>query len=114
MSREDYPIITPAEAQEMMEEFDTIVIDVREPHEVAASGKVKGAHEIPLGALAVFADPHSPARDPAFTPDKTYIVYCASGNRSTLAAERLKDMGYPKVHNLGAFKTWAAAGGETE
>ena len=46
--------------------------------------------------------------------DKTIIVYCASGGRSALAGKTLKDLGYDKVLNLGAFKDWAEAGGEIE
>ncbi|MCW5690441.1 MAG: rhodanese-like domain-containing protein, partial [Pseudolabrys sp.] len=49
--------------------------------------------------------------DKAFAKDKTIIVYCASGGRSALAGKALKDLGFDKVLNLGAFKDWAESGG---
>ena len=55
-----------------------------------------------------------PYFNPAFSPDRTIIVYCASGGRSALAGKTLKDLGYDKVVNLGAFKDWADNGGEIE
>ena len=42
------------------------------------------------------------------------ILYCGSGGRSALAGKTLKDLGYAKVYNLGAFKDWVEAGGATE
>ncbi len=42
------------------------------------------------------------------------ILYCASGGRAALAGKVLKDMGYEKVYNLGAFKDWAEDGGAIE
>ena len=79
MSREDYPIITPAEAQEMMEEFDTIVIDVREPHEVAV-GSIEGSIRIPLGEL--------PDRFQELPRDQKLVVHCKLGGRSAKAVVR--------------------------
>jgi rhodanese-related sulfurtransferase len=60
------------------------------------------------------ADPAMPSHDKAFARDRPVILYCASGGRSALAGKVLKDFGYSKVYNLGAFKDWAAAGGEVE
>jgi rhodanese-related sulfurtransferase len=57
------------------------------------------------------ADPEAPSHDPHFAKDKTVIVYCASGGRSALAGQALKEMGYGEVYNLGAFKDWADSGG---
>jgi rhodanese-related sulfurtransferase len=39
------------------------------------------------------------------------IVYCASGGRSALAGQVLKEMGYGEIYNVGAFKDWADSGG---
>ena len=49
--------------------------------------------------------------DKNFVKDKTLILYCASGGRSALGGKVLKDMGYDRVYNLGAFKEWADSGG---
>jgi rhodanese-related sulfurtransferase len=105
------PKITPAQAKEMIDKGNTLVVDVRDGTEVAATGKVAGAIHVQRGLLEFKADPDSPARDPNLDQDKTVIVYCASGGRSALACKTLKDMGYDKVFNLGGFKDWADSGG---
>jgi rhodanese-related sulfurtransferase len=108
------PRITPEEAQAIIAKGNVLVVDVREPPEVAASGKIQGAVNISRGMLEFRADPGSPYHDPRFDKDKTMILYCASGGRSALGGKLLKDMGYERVFNLGGFKDWAAAGGKVE
>jgi rhodanese-related sulfurtransferase len=60
------------------------------------------------------ADPNSPYYDKNFATGKNVLVYCASGGRSALAGKVLKDMGYTKVYNMGAFKDWVESGGAVE
>jgi rhodanese-related sulfurtransferase len=105
------PKITPAQAGDMMAKGDTLVVDVRDGTEVAQSGKVAGAVHVSRGMLEFRADPESPYHDKNFAKDKTVILYCASGGRSALAGKALRDLGYEKVYNLGAFKDWAESGG---
>lgn len=108
------PKIAAADAQAMIAQGDALVVDVRDPQEVAASGKVAGAINVSRGMLEFRADPDSPYHNPAFAKDKTVILYCASGGRSALSGKTLKDMGYGRVYNLGAFKDWQASGGAVE
>jgi rhodanese-related sulfurtransferase len=108
------PRVTPVEAKEMMAKPDTLVVDVRDSAEVAASGKVAGAVNVSRGMLEFRADPESPYHDKNFDRAKSVILYCASGGRSALSGKVLKDMGYSKVYNLGAFKDWAESGGAVE
>lgn len=108
------PRITPAEAQAMIDKGDTLVVDVRDAAEVAASGKVAGAINVPRGMLEFRASPETPYFDAHFNPTRTLILYCASGGRAALAGKTLKDMGYDKVFNLGGFKDWKEAGGIVE
>ncbi len=105
------PRITPAQAQEIIAEGNALVVDVRDAAEVAASGKVAGALNVPRGLLEFRADPDSSSADKNFAREKTVIVYCASGGRSALAGKLLQDYGYTDVHNLGGFKDWVEAGG---
>jgi rhodanese-related sulfurtransferase len=105
------PKVTPAQAKEMIAEGNTLVVDVRDGTEVAASGKVAGAVHVSRGMLEFRADPESPYHDKNFAKDKSVVVYCASGGRSALAGKMLKDLGYEKVYNLGGFKDWAESGG---
>lgn len=106
------PKITPEEAKALVGRPDVVFLDVREPNEVATSGKVPGALTIPRGLVEFRADPASPLHEAAFDRAKTVIAYCASGGRSALVLKTLKDMGYENVRNLGEFKGWVDAGGE--
>ena len=108
------PRITPAQAREMVAANNTLVVDVRDAPEVENSGKVAGAINVSRGMLEFRADPESPYHDKSFAKDKTLILYCASGGRSALAGKVLKDMGYDRVYNLGAFKDWAESGAPVE
>jgi rhodanese-related sulfurtransferase len=108
------PKITPAEVQDIVAKGNALVVDVRDAPEVEASGKVAGALHVSRGMLEFRADPASPYYNAAFSPEKTIVLYCASGGRSALAGKLLKDMGYGKVFNLGAFKDWAESGGAVE
>ena len=108
------PRITPSDAREMIAKGNTLVLDVRDGMEVAASGKIAGALHVSRGLLEFRADPDSPAHDKNFHEDKTILVYCGSGGRAALSGKLLKDMGYDHVYNLGGFKDWVDSGGEVE
>jgi rhodanese-related sulfurtransferase len=108
------PKITPDEARKMIASGNTLVVDVRDAPEVAASGKVASAVHVSRGMLEFRADPDSPYHDKNFSRDKSVIVYCASGGRSALAGKTLKELGYDKVFNVGGFKDWVEAGGAVE
>ena len=87
---------------------------MRDAPEVEKSGKVAGAVHVSRGMLEFRADPESPYFDKNFAKDKTVILYCASGGRAALGGKVLKDLGYDRVYNLGAFKDWAESGGSVE
>ena len=108
------PRIGAEEAKGLVGRPDVLFLDVREPNEVAASGKVPGAVAIPRGLVEFRADPASPLHDASFDRAKTVVAYCASGGRSALVLKTLKEMGYDNVRNLGGFKAWLDAGGEVE
>jgi rhodanese-related sulfurtransferase len=103
------PKITADQASDMIKKGNTLVLDVRDAPEVAASGKVAGALHVSRGILEFRADPGSPYHDKNFDKDKAVILYCASGGRAALAGKLLKDMGYDKVYNVGGFKDWTGA-----
>ena len=103
------PKISSDQAADMINAGNTLVLDVRDAPEVAASGKITGALNVSRGMLEFRADPESPYHDKNFDKNKTVILYCASGGRSALAGKLLKDMGYEKVYNVGGFKDWTGA-----
>jgi rhodanese-related sulfurtransferase len=95
------PKLSPAEAAEKIRSGDVMVVDVRDPHEVQQSGKIKGAVNVSRGMLEFRADPESQFHDPAFQKDKTVLLHCGSGGRAALAGKTLQDMGYTAVFNIG-------------
>jgi rhodanese-related sulfurtransferase len=106
--------ITPQEAKELFGGTEVLFLDVREPNEVAESGKVSGALSVPRGLIEFRADPSSAMHDAKLNRAKTVIVYCGSGGRAALAGKTLKEMGFSDVRNMGGFKGWVDAGGATE
>ena len=108
------PRISPQDAKELVGRTDVLFLDVREPGEVAASGKIPGALNVPRGLVEFRADPNSPLHDAAFDRADTIVAYCASGGRSALVGKALLELGYKNVKNLGAFKTWLDADGDVE
>ena len=86
---------------------DTVFLDVREPNEWNM------AH-IPGAVLVPLADVEEKVES-AVPRDSKVVVYCASGNRSALAADTMQQMGYSDVASMaGGIRGWADAGGEVE
>jgi rhodanese-related sulfurtransferase len=72
------------------EDPSTLIIDVREPEEVAASA-VPGALNIPRGLLEMKVEQVAPKHD------APVLLCCASGGRAALSAKALREMGYTNV-----------------
>ena len=70
------------------------IIDVRTSSEYA-TGHVKGAINIPYDEID---------ENTKLDKNKTILVYCKSGKRSSIAFETLKKLGF-KVYDLGAYET---------
>ena len=110
----EVPAISVAEALPLLGSDSHVFIDLREAAE-QRHGIIPGAVVSSRGLLEFHIDPESPAYNPAFNQDKTYIFYCASGGRSALAAKVAVDMGLSPVVNLsGGIGAWKAAGGDIE
>ena len=76
-----------------------LLLDVREPHELAISS-LRGAVNIPLGQLAARLSELDSARE--------MVAFCKSGTRSARALELLVSAGFKKVKNLkGGINDWA-------
>jgi len=76
------------------------VLDVRTPKEIN-EGKIRGALEIDFKA------PGFQEKLSKLPKEKTYLVYCRSGGRSSKAAEMMVDMGFQDVSNLlGGYSEW--------
>lgn len=78
----------------MSEEENYVLIDVREDYEYN-SEHVVGAINIPLGSIDTIKE--------EYNTDTLVIVYCKSGNRSNKAANKLIELGYKNVYDLGGI-----------
>ena len=108
------PKLQPEDVRTMIGKTDTVIIDVRDTHELQQTGKVRGAIHIPRGMIEFRADESTTYHNPSLKKDKTIVLYCASGGRSALAGKSLKEMGYTTVYNAGGITDLAEAGIETE
>jgi thioredoxin len=88
-----YAELTAPEAKAFIEKSNPLILDVRTPAEYY-SGHIPGAVLIPLQQLA---DRLSEIEN---HKEKDILIYCRSGNRSTVAAEILNRDGFKKTHNL--------------
>ncbi len=77
------------------ESTNVVIIDVREPGEVAES-KLEHSIHIPRGLLEMKIATHCP------DPTTSILVHCAAGGRASLAAATLKEMGYQNVFPITA------------
>lgn len=102
--------IDAEDAKALIDDGDAVVIDVREPAELLATGKVPGSINIPLAEFLERADPASPDHEPSLQADKAVILYCGSGKRAQFAGNKLVELGYREVFNLGGLKDWELAG----
>lgn len=106
---------TAQEAIELAKRPDVLLIDIRDPRELAREGRIPGAFHCPRGMLEFWIDPESPYYKPVFGDDRTFVFFCAGGMRSALATKTAQDMGLkPVAHIIGGFGAWKIAGGPIE
>jgi rhodanese-related sulfurtransferase len=102
--------ITAEEAVPLLNDANTVFVDLRDDSELARDGKIPGAVHITRGMLEFTLDPTSPYHNPVFSSGKQVLFYCASGGRSALAADTAQNMGLAQVSHLGGgFRSWRAS-----
>lgn len=107
--------LSVAEVRAEVERGDAILVDIRDIRELIREGKIPGAVHAPRGMLEFWIDPASEYHRAVFEPGKRYILYCAGGGRSALAADVMREMGYPEVAHLEPGMTgWKEAGAPVE
>ena len=89
--------MTPTEVQNGLGTNEFEVVDVREVNEVA-EGKIPGAIHIPLGLLEF--------RMNELDKNKTYVMVCRSGGRSSRATQFLDYYGYNVINMQGGMMAW--------
>ena len=95
---EPFKRITPKAANQMIDEGNTQVIDVRNPDEFA-TGHIPGAELIPVDDLF--------SRIDELNKDKRLIFVCSVGVRSALACEMAAAFDHDDLYNIeGGTGAW--------
>ena len=100
--------VTPEQVLEMQQRGEPVtLLDVRDLHEVNAA-KIPGTLHISRGNLETKIESAVPR-------EARVIIYCATGNRSVLAAVTMEEMGYGDVASMeGGYRDWIMNGGDVE
>ena len=95
-----YKQVSMSEAAEIMKsESDYIVLDVRRSDEFA-EGHIPGAINIPNENIGNDEIPALPDKD------RLILVYCRSGRRSKEASDKLVNLGYTNIVEIGGILDW--------
>lgn len=98
--------LSPEEIASAHARGDVLIVDVREPHELAIA-RIAGAVNLPLSSF-----------DPDAIPDpggRQVVFMCAGGVRSAKALAIAQSCGKPyDSHLAGGIKAWAMAGYDFE
>lgn len=98
--------VGPTAAVNLINRQGARVLDVREDSEWQ-QGHIPEAVHVPLGKLGERLDELEPYKG----SDTPLVVACRSGNRSAMAAVRLRKAGFEAVYNLdGGTLAWQQAG----
>lgn len=108
-------VLTAEQAIALHGAEDVTFVDIRDVRELWRDGAVPGAWHVPRGMLEFWIDPTSPYAKEDFQSGKKFVLFCAGGMRSALAAKAAQDMGLEKVaHIETGFRGWKDAGGPVE
>lgn len=91
------PVTPVAQVKKTLARSSVVLLDVRTPEEFA-TGHLPGAGNLDFRA------PDVAEQLQKLDPNKTYVVYCASGNRSNKTALLMQEKGFKHVVNAGAYK----------
>jgi rhodanese-related sulfurtransferase len=97
------PQIEPASLSEKLSaDPKPFVLDVRQPQEVQADGRVADSLLIPMNEL--------PARIAELPRDREIVAVCKRGQRSWNVAQWLRQQGYDAASLSGGLDAWTARG----
>jgi rhodanese-related sulfurtransferase len=107
-ARARVPEVTVTDVRAMQQAGKPVVLlDVRDQSEVNL-GMIPGAMHISRGTLEGKVER-------AVAREAKLVLYCSSGNRSLLAGDMLRQMGYSDVSSLaGGIRAWVEQGGDLD
>lgn len=98
--------MTAQEAARGAREEGWLIVDVREPAELASDGRFPGARHVPMAAVGEEAD--------SLPRDRPVVFACRTGARSGMVAEALRLAGWDARNLAGGIEAWEAAGLDVE
>ena len=107
-ARARVPEVTVTDVRAMQQAGKPVVLlDVRDQSEVNL-GMIPGAMHVSRGTLEGKVER-------AVAREAKLVLYCSSGNRSLLAGDMLRQMGYSDVSSLaGGIRAWVEQGGDLD
>jgi phage shock protein E len=97
-----------AEAEKLVQDKQVVILDLRTPKEFQ-SGHLAGAKNLD------FTEEDFETKLAKLDPTRTYLIHCASGNRSTRSLATFKKLQFKFVVHLdGGIKAWEKAGKPVE
>jgi len=98
--------ISPEESENLIAQnggnSDFVILDVRTLTEFN-SGHIANAIQIDY-----YADDFNSQLE-KLDKEKTYLIYCRTGNRSSLASSTMQELGFKKIYNMiGGINQWKA------
>ncbi len=99
-SNQNNSVINYVQAKEQIINNGAVLIDVRTQEEYD-EGHINGAILLTLDTIS-----DSSVSEVVNSKDTPIIVYCRSGLRSHEALDKLNELGYKNVYDLGAMSNW--------
>ena len=93
--------VTPEQVDQLLQDQDAQLIDVREDHEWDA-GRIAGARHVGLQEVA--------AQAATIDQQRPVVFYCRVGGRSAMAADAFRRAGYEAYSLDGGLEAWAGGG----
>lgn len=88
-----YVNVSPEEFKKLMTASNTVILDVRTPRETSR-GMIEGA--VPVD----FKNNDFSEKLDGLDKNKTYLVYCHAGGRSSETCKMMKEKGFKQLYNL--------------
>ncbi|XP_050096886.1 rhodanese domain-containing protein CG4456 isoform X4 [Anopheles aquasalis] len=109
-------IATYEEVLDLPNHPEKLLIDVRNPDELAETGKIPTSINIPLDQVKQAFGPETEAEQfrklygvAKPQPDHYLILSCRTGRRSQMALDTITELGYRNARNYkGSWTEWAA------
>lgn len=111
-ANEQVTTLSADEALSAQKENRILLVDIRDVRELDREGRIDKAVHAPRGMLEFWFDEESPYHREVFNDDdQTFVLFCAAGWRSALAAKSLMDMGFDNIAHIdGGFGAMKDAG----